>query len=196
MLDVLRGNIGSSACQHILVFAPRGRGKTTLLARVAAELRNDDDLSERLLPIRFMEESQEVVNAGDIWIESLFHLAREQTARNPELSRELQEVHGALATECRGRDLEERTRTTVLETADRLDKQLVLMVENLQTLCRDVDDDFGWKLRNVLQSEPQSILLATATSRFHQPPAKSQRGRAWTFEPSLLCLGGSSSGEQ
>ena len=40
------------------------------------------------------------------------------------------------------------------------------MVENLQSLCRDVDQDFGWKLRGVLQSEPQIILLATATSRF------------------------------
>ena len=45
-------------------------------------------------------------------------------------------------------------------------KQLVLMVENLQALCETVDDDFGWKLREVLQSEPQIILLATATSRF------------------------------
>ena len=42
------------------------------------------------------------------------------------------------------------------------------MVENLQTLCRDVDEDFGWKLRGVLQAEPQIILLATATSRFRE----------------------------
>ena len=40
------------------------------------------------------------------------------------------------------------------------------MVENLQTLCGDVDEDFGWKLRETLQSDPQIILLATATSRF------------------------------
>ena len=49
-----------------------------LLARIAAELRNHDELSERLLPVRFMEESQEIFNAGDFWLESLFYLAREQ----------------------------------------------------------------------------------------------------------------------
>ena len=44
--------------------------------------------------------------------------------------------------------------------------KLVLMAENLQALCECVDDDFGWKLRGALQSEPQIMLLATATSRF------------------------------
>ena len=166
VLDVLRRNAGAPSCQHVLVVAPRGRGKTMLLARVAAELRTDDELSEQLLPIRFMEESQEIFDLGDFWLESLFYLAREHGVRDPELSRELRDVHAALADERHGRELEERARAAVLETADRLGKQLVLMVENLQELCRDVDDDFGWKLRRVLQSEPQIILLATATSRF------------------------------
>ena len=40
------------------------------------------------------------------------------------------------------------------------------MVENMQSLGENVDEDFGWKLRGVLQSEPQIMLLATATSRF------------------------------
>ena len=33
VLEVLRGNIDSPSCQHVLVVAPRGRGKTMLLAR-------------------------------------------------------------------------------------------------------------------------------------------------------------------
>ena len=40
------------------------------------------------------------------------------------------------------------------------------MVENLQALGGDVDADFGWKLHKVLQSEPQVMLLATATTAF------------------------------
>lgn len=166
VLDVLKGNIGSPSCQHVLLVAPRGRGKTMLLARVAVELRTDRELSERLLPVRFMEESQEILSLADFWLESLFYLAREHATQDPQLARELQDVHAALAAEWQGRELEERARAAVLETTDRLGKQLVLMVENLQTLCEHVDDDFGWKLRGVLQSEPQIILLATATSRF------------------------------
>ena len=53
-----------------------------------------------------------------------------------------------------------------MDTADRLGNNSLLMVENLQELCRNVDNDFGWQLRATLPSDPQVILLATATSRF------------------------------
>ena len=33
VLEVVRGNIDSPSCQHIMVVAPRGRGKSMLLAR-------------------------------------------------------------------------------------------------------------------------------------------------------------------
>ncbi len=166
VMDILRGNVDSPSCQHVLVVAPRGRGKTMLLARVAAEIRSDREFSERLLPIRFMEESQEIFNLTDFWLESLFYLAKESRKYDPELALELQDTHDDLATQWRGEDLEERARATVLEAADRMGRRLVLMVENLQALCEHVGDDFGWKLRGALQSEPQIILLATATSRF------------------------------
>ena len=165
VLEILRNNANSQSCQHVLLVAPRGRGKTMMLARVAAELRTDGDLTEQLLPVRFMEESQEIFNLGDFWLETLFYLAREEVS-DPDLTSELRDVHTALAAKYRGSELEQRARAAVLNTVDRLGKKLVLMVENLQTLCQDVDDDFGWKLRKVLQSEPQIILLATATSHF------------------------------
>ena len=166
VLDVLRGNVASSSCQHILVVAPRGRGKTMLLARVAAELSADDELSRRLLPVRFMEESQEIFHMGDFWLETLFHLARESAEHDPEVARGLRESHAALTGRWREQTLEEHARAAVLEAADRLGKKLVLMVENFQGLCENVDDDFGWKLRGALQSDPQIVLLATTTSRF------------------------------
>ena len=166
VLEVLRGNIESPSCQHLLVVAPRGRGKTMLLARAAAEMRTDDELAERLLPVRFMEESQEIFNTVDFWLETLFHLARESAALDPELARELRETHADLSTRWREQSLEAHARSAVLSAADRLDRKLVLMVENLHSLCESVDEDFGWKLRGVLQSEPQIVLLASATSRF------------------------------
>lgn len=166
VLDTLRGNVGAPSCQHVLLVGPRGRGKTMLLARVAAEIRTDEELSGQLLPVRFMEESHEIFDLGDFWLEALFYLTREITDSHPRISRDLQTTHAALARQERGAEFEERVRATVLETADRLGRQLVLMVENLQAMCGDVDDDFGWKLRESLQTEPKVMLLATATSRF------------------------------
>ena len=60
----------------------------------------------------------------------------------------------------------DHARVAVLGAAERIDKKLVLIVENLQTLFGNVDDDFDWQLRGVLQSEPRIVLLASATSRF------------------------------
>ena len=166
--DVLRGNIETPACQHVLLVAPRGRGKTMLLARVAAELRADNVLSRSMLPVRFMEESHEIFDIADFWLETLFYLLKEIARTDPALSRELQATHTDLAGQWRGEFLAERAKATVLDASDRLGKKLVLMIENMQTLCDDVDDNFGWQLRETLQTEPQIILLGTATKRFER----------------------------
>ena len=166
VLEILNGNIDAQSCQHLLVAGPRGRGKTMLLARVCAELRTNDKFAKHLCPVRFMEESQEIANIADFWLESLFHLAKENAATNPELSSEFFATHKDLTARWRDSNIEELAHASVLGAADRLGKKLVLMVENLQSLSADVDADFGWKLRKTLQSDPQVILLATATSHF------------------------------
>ena len=166
VLEILRDNVDADSCQHTLIVAPRGRGKTMLLARVAAELRTNVELSTRLLPIRFMEESHEIFSAADFWLDVLFYLSLETRTQDAELARNLRDTHADLTTRWRERELDERARAAVLDVADRLGKRLVLMVENLQGLCDNVDGNFGWKLRKTLQLEPQIILLASATSRF------------------------------
>ena len=166
VLEVLRGNIDADSCQHTLIVAPRGRGKTMLLARAAAELRSDAELAGCLLPVRFMEESDEVFSAADFWLEALFYLALASDTRDPEYARRLRDTRNDLTSRWRERELDERARAAVLEAADALGRRLVLMVENLQALCASADHDFGWKLRKTLQTEPQIILVATATSRF------------------------------
>ena len=165
VLEVLRGNIDSPSCQHVLVIGPRGRGKTMLLARAGVELRSSSAFSGHLFPVRFTEESQEIFTLADFWLEALFHLANASANGNPKFSQELRATHSELAARWRDTNIEECARAAVLEAADRLDQQLVLMVENLQALCGD-DEDFGWKLRQTLQSDPQIMLLATATTRF------------------------------
>ncbi|MCY4428705.1 MAG: hypothetical protein OXC05_16960, partial [Halieaceae bacterium] len=124
------------------------------------------EFSEHAFPVRFMEESQEIFSLADFWLETLFHLARECAERHPELARDLRETHAALSSRWREQGLADHARASVLEAADRLGRKLVLIVENLQSLCDNTDEDFGWQLRAVLQSEPQIMLLASATSRF------------------------------
>ena len=166
VLDVVRGNLDRESCQHALIVAPRGRGKTMLLARTAAALRTDNELAAVLLPVRFMEESHEIANMADFWLEALFHFAREIAAERPDLAAELRASHAALCERWRERELANLARAAVLDAADRLGRRLVLMVENLQALCASADPDFGWQVRAVLQTEPRVMLLASSTSRF------------------------------
>ncbi len=166
--DILQGNIDSPSCQHALIVAPRGRGKSMLLARTAAEIRTNPRLNQKMFPVVFMEENQELSCLSDFWLEALFHIARECSSRYPAMARELCESHTELSKQWRERWHEERVRAAVLDAADRLGCRLVLMVENLQSLCSRTGRDFGWELREVLQTEPRIILLASATSRFDE----------------------------
>ncbi len=166
VLDIVRANIDANSAQHVLLVAPRGRGKTMLLARVAAEIRRDDALRSHFLPVRFMEESQEIFGLADFWLETLFHLARETATDHPILAAELRTTHAALAGRWQDQALPDLARAAVMDAADRLDRRLVLMIENLQSLCRTVEPDFGWQLRSVLQNVPEIVLLASATTRF------------------------------
>lgn len=166
VLELIRDNIGAPSCQHTLVVGPRGRGKTMLLARVAAEIRTDPQLRRALVPVRFMEESVEVFDIGDFWLEALLYLAKECAEHHPGLCSEIEATHATLARRTRGEDVAGQAKAALLDAADRLGRQLVVMVENLQSLCEELDEDFGWQLRQSLQSDPEIIFLGTATSHF------------------------------
>ena len=166
LLDILQRNIKAFFYHPVLIVAPRGQGKTMLLARVAAALNTDAELSEHFLPVRFMEESHEIFNFEDFWLETLFYLARESAEHDSALAEELQEAHADLAKRWDEEALVDHARATVLEAVDRLGKKLVLMVENMQDLYENANDDFSRQLGGALQSESQIILLATATNHF------------------------------
>lgn len=167
VLDVLRSNIDADSCQNTLVVAPRGAGKTMLLARVAAELRANAEFSSHLLPVRFMEESHEAYDIGEFWLEAIFHLVLEIEATDPEVAHDLRRSRDDLCARWRP-DLAAEALGTLLEASDRLGRHLVLFVENLQDLCHDSDRHFGWALRAVLQGEPRVMLVGSATTRFHE----------------------------
>ena len=168
VLNILHDNIETPSCQHTLILGSRGQGKTMLLTRTAAELRSNEQFSEYLLPVRFMEESLEISNMTEFWLETLFHLARECQQFNPQLGQELHSRHSALSKKWESNSLKDLAQNAVLDAADQLGRKLVLMIENLQMLFEDVDSDFGWELRKALQTEPHIMLLGSATSRFKE----------------------------
>ena len=167
IVEVLRECTGS-ANPHQIVIGPRGSGKTSLLLRVAAEVRRDAALSSGFFPVVFAEESYEVGTAGELWLECLSRLADQAPHREggPDLHRTFED----LRTIRDDRTLGERCLAALLDFSDREGKRLVLMVENLNMMFGDMADsrEAGWRLRKPLQTEPRIILLASATSRFDE----------------------------
>lgn len=166
IIEVLRECTGGSN-PHQLVIGPRGSGKTSLLLRVAVEIRRDAELSPSFFPIVFAEESYEVATAGEFWLECLSHLAVQ--APNREGDPDLHRSYEDLRTLRDDQTLAERCLGALLDFSDRENKRLVLLVENLNMMFKDMlDRDAGWRLRKILQTEPRIVLLASATSRFDE----------------------------
>lgn len=165
MVESLRECTGNSNT-HQIVIGPRGSGKTSLLLRVAAEIRRDESLSSRFLPVVFAEESYEVSTAGEFWLECLSRLAEQVSLEpnEPDLKRTCEELRHVMDDQMLG----DRCLGTLQDYADRVGRRLVLIVENLNMMFRDFSDRdvAGWRLRHTLQTEPRLILLASATSRF------------------------------
>ena len=166
LIETLRECSGNSNI-HQLLIGPRGSGKTTLLLRVAAEIRRDADLSSRFFPVVFAEESYEVSSAGEFWLECLCRLADQAPPceDGPDLNRTFEDLRlirddRVLADRCIG---------ALQDFSDRQGKRLVVVVENLNMMFRDIaDSQAGWRLRQTLQTEPRIVLLASATSRFQE----------------------------
>ena len=166
IMEMLRECRGASNT-HQIVIGPRGSGKTTLLLRVAAEVRRAAGLAESFFPIVFAEESYEVATAGEFWLECLGRLAVQ--APQGDGAPDLHRTYDELRTIRDDRSLADRSLGALLDFSDREGRRLVLMAENLNTMFREMaDEDAGWRLRKILQTEPRIILLASATSRFDQ----------------------------
>lgn len=161
ILEALRENSGAvSSNRHLLVVGPRGIGKTMLVRRVAAEVRSNPDYGSVWYPIVFGEESYPVGSTGEFWLEALFHLSNSKGGRK--LGRTLDE----LREEHDDARLRERALAQLVDFADKAGRRLLLVVENLNMLCKQITPEAAWELRHTLTNEPRIMLLGTATSRF------------------------------
>lgn len=160
ILEVIRENTDASN-QHLLIVGPRGSGKTTLVRRVAAEIRRDPDLEAAWYPIVFAEESYLISSPGEFWLETLFHLG-EQT-RDERWDRAYQELRQELDED----RLRQRALAQLMDFATESGRRVLLIVENMNMLLGEQMKGTGdWDLRHTLLNEPRVMLLGTATSRF------------------------------
>ena len=127
IIETLGENTGNSN-QHLMVIGPRGSGKTNLMLRVAIESRRNPELSSRVFPVTFAEESYEVSTWGEFWLECLSRLADQapQPDRASDLGRTARTCARCTTTGCWP---SAAWAPCLLDCSDRAGKRLLIAVD-------------------------------------------------------------------
>lgn len=137
--------------QHFLIIGQRGMGKTTLMLKIAYEIKRDPKLQEWLVPVNFPEELFGVPDLLGLWEVLAKHLEEQF----PGLEKQIEP--GKKAVNERG----------VLEAIRRRLKQegkkLILFIDNFGDLLERLTDIEVHRLREILMSAGDIRLIAAST---------------------------------
>ncbi len=155
--------------QHLVIIAPRGMGKTTVLLMVKFAIK-DCGLAEKWQAVKFPEESYSIYDLADFWVETLNLLATE-TQDN-----DLSAVTEKLKTKYpNSDDLQEAAYATLKDWHKKHRKRLVLLVENFDQILEQINDERdNARLRDVLMNDGAVMLIGGATTFFKEARAYDQ----------------------
>lgn len=162
--------------QHHLLVGQRGMGKSTLLARLAAELRTDEKLSEIYVPLVFAEEQYAVDRLSKFWLNCLDSLADacersgdvEAMDRIDLAVKRVAPRHGASVAQDETPAAE--ALEAFLDEAKVLNRRPVLLVDNLQLVFERISAQQQHVLRELLMRQGAPIMVGASPS----PPSESQ----------------------
>ena len=163
LLSIIAGQSQGAGVQHVVLIAPRGMGKTTLLLMVQFGLA-DRGLDAQWQAVRFPEESYAITDLADFWLETLRHLsiAIEQP-RLDQIADELLDKYG------RKQDLEEAALAQLRRWSRENGKRLLLLVDNFDQIIEQIRDERDEAaLRNVLMNDGTFMLIGAAPAHFRE----------------------------
>lgn len=172
ILSDLHKESPQSRPQHHMIVGQRGMGKTTLLLRLAAEIRSSH-LGDTFIPLVFAEEQYEVDRLSKFWLNCLDSLA-DEAERSQDLEAvntidaTVQGLEQFLAKKPKEEDrLARQCLRELLAAAQKMNRRLVLLVDNIQIVFDRIGEQ-AHALREVLQRAGGPILIAAAPS----PPSQ------------------------
>ncbi len=163
--DDLHQETDGSIAQSHLIIGQRGMGKTTLLMRLAAELRSAP-LRETFIPLTFVEEQYTVDRLSKFWINCLDSLAdalekRGEHARVERIDATVRGLERKFAEKSSEPEMEQESREALLAEADALRLRPVLLVDNIQLVFERIGKR-QHNLRELLMRPGAPVLIGTA----------------------------------
>ncbi|MGI9107466.1 MAG: AAA family ATPase [Pyrinomonadaceae bacterium] len=169
LLDLIARQPDGAGVQHVVIIAPRGMGKTTVLLMAQFAVR-DGDLAAQWQPVKFAEESYGVYDLSDFWIEALIRLSAETD--DPELLERAEKLKQQYRD---SDDLQEAAFALIKDWSQQHHKRLVLLVDNFDMILEQINDEQdNARLRDVLMNDGTIMLLGAAPTFFREARAYDQ----------------------
>lgn len=169
IISILKGQPTGAGVQHIVIVAPRGMGKTTILLMLRYAVLGGE-IASQWQPVLFPEESYGVYDLADLWLEVINHIAAE-TGDAP-----LHDQVVALRDEqSHGSDLQEAALAKIKDWRVKNKKRLMLLVDNFDMILAQIGDERdNARLRDVLMNDDALMLIGGSTTFFKEARAYDQ----------------------
>jgi tetratricopeptide (TPR) repeat protein/DNA-binding MarR family transcriptional regulator len=160
LVSTIRNQPNGAGVQHLLIIAPRGMGKTTMLLMVQFAVEDNNDLSKNWQAVRFPEESYDITELADFWLKVLDYLDDES------LKPKIEEIEKRFTN---SEDLREAAWALVKDWSKKHKKRIVLLIDNFDMILDQIGSDTEQaRLRDILMNDGTVMLIGCAPSYFHQ----------------------------
>lgn len=160
LVSTIRHQPTGAGVQHLLIIAPRGMGKTTMLLMLQFAVEDNQDLSKNWQAVRFPEESYDITELADFWLKVLDYLDDES------LKPKIEEIEKRFPN---SEDLREAAWAMVKDWSKKNKKRIVLLVDNFDMILDQIGNDVEQaRLRDILMNDGTLMFIGCATSYFHE----------------------------
>ncbi|NIO86771.1 MAG: NACHT domain-containing protein [Candidatus Aminicenantes bacterium] len=139
--------------QHIIIQGQRGQGKSMLLVKLYREIKKDELLNRRIIPVIFTEEQYNVNSLFDFWGNTADYLEEEKGFTG---------LYKKIAAVSRDEEPESRALSILETTLKKKRKKLVLLVDNIDQILDKLTRKEQQRLREVLITCADIRIIGTA----------------------------------
>jgi DNA-binding MarR family transcriptional regulator len=169
IVSVIKRQPDGAGAQHLVIIAPRGMGKTTVLLMVRFAIQ-DSELAEQWQAVQFPEERYNIYDLADFWMEILSHLDEATGDSDPQ--RRAEDLKREYP---KNDDLQEAALALIKDWSRKHGKRIVVLVDNFDMILEQINDERdNARLRDVLMNDGTMMLIGGATTFFHEVRAYDQ----------------------
>ncbi len=160
LITIIKNQPKGAGVQHLLIIAPRGMGKTTMLLMLQFAVEDKKELSKDWQAVRFPEESYDITELADFWLKTLNYLDDDN------LTSQIEEIERKFT---KSDDLREAAWALIKDWSKKHKKRIVLLVDNFDMILDQIGNDTEQaRLRDILMNDGTVMLMGCAPSYFHQ----------------------------